>query len=204
MSTGTKVEGIFAESRDFAAFVDGYVNYLKSSFDRVDAATWNALADQLDRCADRGGTLFLIGNGGSAATASHMANDFIKMSELSRKRKYRVLSLTDNVSAITAIGNDYGYEQIFVKQLENLATSKDLVLGISVSGNSPNVVKALEWARERGMSTVGFLGFDGGKCKPLCDVPVVFPSIKGEYNVAEDAHMIMDHMLSTYLHFRNR
>jgi D-sedoheptulose 7-phosphate isomerase len=111
----------------------------------------------------------------------------------------RVVSLTDNVAVITALANDYGYEQVFVMQLEPLLRAGDVVVVISASGDSPNVVKAIEFARQRQAVTVGLTGFDGGRVGVICDVHVNVPCLAGEYGPVEDLHMIVDHVVMSYL-----
>ena len=142
--------------------------------------------------------MFFIGNGGSAATASHFAND-ISIGTNDYDEPFKALSLTDNVSIITAIGNDYGYEDIFVKQLQVLGRADDVVVGISASGNSPNLIKAFEYAKKVGIKTVAITAFDGGKLKTIADEGIHVPTDTKEYGPAEDAHMILDHLVSAYL-----
>jgi D-sedoheptulose 7-phosphate isomerase len=111
----------------------------------------------------------------------------------------KVVSLTDNVAVITALANDYGYDRIFVMQLEPLLAEGDVVVAISASGNSPNVVQAIEFANERKAVTVGLTGFDGGRLGELCEIHVHVPSARGEYGPVEDAHMVLDHLVMSYL-----
>ncbi len=141
--------------------------------------------------------LFLLGNGGSAATASHMACDLAKTSLMPGVKRIRAIALTDNVPLITAWGNDASFEDIFAEQLANLLQPGDLVIALSGSGNSPNVLRAVEAAKERGAITVGFTGHPGGKLKNLVDISVVVPSRRIEQ--AEDAHLILDHLVSVAL-----
>jgi D-sedoheptulose 7-phosphate isomerase len=147
---------------------------------------------------DRGHRVFFIGNGGSAATASHFANDFA-IGTRSPEKPFRAISLTDNVAAITAIANDDGYDQIFVKQLEVLMEDGDVVVAISASGNSPSVVKALELANLRGNHTVALTGFEtGGAIAALAKTVIHVKTRKGEYGPVEDAHMFLDHLMGSY------
>jgi D-sedoheptulose 7-phosphate isomerase len=134
------------------------------------------LAGQAERLADRlfgayeaGSRVFLIGNGGSASNASHFAQDLAKGSApgLDAERRLRAVALTDNASFLTALANDVGYERVFEQQLRTLAERGDLLIAISGSGNSPNVLRAVEWAREAGLETLGVTGFDGGKLRAL-------------------------------------
>lgn len=147
---------------------------------------------------ERRHTIFLFGNGGSAALASHMACDLGKGTAVSRRTKrVRVVALTDNIPTITAYANDTGYENIFSEQLKNLAQPGDVALAISCSGNSPNVVKALQVARTLKMTTIGIGGFAGGKMKSLCDIPLIVPS--ENMQVIEDLHLSIAHCLFTVL-----
>ncbi len=141
--------------------------------------------------------LFLLGNGGSAATASHMACDLAKTSSMPGVRRIRAIALTDNVPLITAWGNDASYENVFAEQLANLVQPGDLVIALSGSGNSPNVLRAVKVAKDVGARTVGLTGHPGGKLKGMVDISVVVPSRRIEQ--AEDAHLILDHLVSVAL-----
>ncbi len=126
------------------------------------------------RVYDSGGTVFVIGNGGSAANASHFAQDLAKgtLRDPTQVRRLRALSLTDNSSFMTALANDEGYEHIFVQQLKTFARPGDLLIAISGSGNSANVLRAVEWARNSKLTTIAFTGFDGGQLHSLADINV--------------------------------
>jgi len=143
-----------------------------------------------------GAMIYLAGNGGSASTASHWANDLNKAAKIAGQTPFRVLSLTDNVSWLTALANDEGYERSIAGQLENFAHPGDVLLVISASGNSPNLVRAVELARERGVVTVGLLGFDGGVLNHMVDERLLLPSRKGAYGLVESAHLLVCHLLS--------
>lgn len=137
--------------------------------------------------------IFIVGNGGSAANASHFATDLGKSSSDQLGKRFRVLSLTDNIAWITAIGNDYAYEDIFVRQLENHGRAGDVVIGVSVSGNSPNCVKALEWSKQNGLSTIAMVGAKRGKMAEIADQVLMINDT--HYGRVEDAEMGMLHML---------
>jgi len=141
--------------------------------------------------------VFIAGNGGSAATASHMANDLQWGLARLGTPGLRAIALSDNVPLLTAIANDRSYEDVFSVQLESLADAGDVLIVISGSGNSPNVVRAAEVARRKGLVTVGFLGMAGGKLRSMVDVPVVVPS--DDYGPIEDLHMMFDHLCTAYL-----
>ena len=135
--------------------------------------------------------IFFAGNGGSAATASHFTNDLVKGLSPGNVNRFKAFSLVDQVSVITALANDYDYSVIFSEQLKNYAEKGDLLVVISGSGNSPNVVKACEYAAEIGMKTAAFTGRDGGKLKTLCDLSIIAPIECMEK--IEDIHMLWEH-----------
>ena len=147
----------------------------------------------LKGACERGAQIFVFGNGGSAANASHFATDLGKGSSDKWPRRFRVLSLNDNVAWMTAIGNDYSYEDVFVRPLENYARPGDLALTMSVSGSSPNLVKAIGWAREHGLATVALIGDKRGKLAEVAEHVLVVPDT--HYGRVEDAQMTICHML---------
>jgi D-sedoheptulose 7-phosphate isomerase len=189
------VERLFRDRPEAADFADGYLAYLAQVFARIDRDAVALFVEALERARAEGATVFFCGNGGSAATASHFQNDLTRW----RTDPMKVVSLTDNVAVITALANDYGYDRIFVMQLEPLLAEGDVVVAISASGNSPNVVQAIEFANERKAVTVGLTGFDGGRLGELCEIHVHVPSARGEYGPVEDAHMVLDHLVMSYL-----
>ena len=144
-------------------------------------------------------TIFFAGNGGSAATASHFAQDLAALGKKTGKRGFMAISLTDNLPAITASANDYGYDNIFTAQMRELFKKNDVLVAISASGVSPNVVKAAELAKRSGGITVCLVGFDGGRLAKMCDHCVHVRTGQGEYGPVEDIHMILDHMITAYL-----
>lgn len=148
---------------------------------------------------ERGATIYTFGNGGSASLASHFACDLAKGTLISNngQRRFRVISLADNIPLMTAWANDHGYECIFAQQLENLVASGDIVLSISGSGNSPNVLRALAVAKDRGARTIGLTGFNGGKMKSLCDVCMILPS--DNMQIIEDFHLSVTHAISSVI-----
>jgi D-sedoheptulose 7-phosphate isomerase len=152
------------------------------------------------RARDEGRTVFIIGNGGSAATASHMANDLNKGAAVAGQRRFRALALTDNVPLITAWANDTRYEQIFVEQMANFIRPGDVLIAISGSGNSPNVIAALEWARGEGAVTIGLTGGSGGRLLGLVDCCLLVPSNRMEQ--IEDMHLVLAHAICVSV--RNR
>ena len=137
--------------------------------------------------------IFLIGNGGSAATASHFANDLLKSTVSEDKPRMRVFALTDNIPVMLAYANDCGYETIFAEQLDALATPGDVLIAFSGSGSSPNVLRALDLAQARGMTTIGLTGRDGGQMRDRCDVCLTAPCDPMEQ--IEDVHMVLTHLI---------
>lgn len=154
---------------------------------------WSRVCEALATARQRKATVFLAGNGGSAANANHLATDLIHGANAGGKGTFRVHALSANPSVLTCLGNDTGYENVFAKQLEALAQAGDLLLVFSGSGNSPNVLRALEAARRLKVFSISFLGFDGGKAKSLSDLALHFPI--HDMQVAEDLHMIAAHLL---------
>ncbi len=185
-------------SRDATTFARAYIEYLTNVLRAIDPNAIARFAETLLDARERGATVFFVGNGGSAATASHFAND-LAIGTNSYEKPFRVISLTDNQAIITAIGNDFGYDDIFLRQFQVLAKDGDVLVGISASGNSPNLVKVFDYARERGIKTVAITAFDGGKLKTIADQSVHVPTAPKEYGPAEDAHMVLDHLLGAYL-----
>lgn len=189
------------DPQDASGFVQNYFAQLNALLRSVELAEVQRFMDVLLATRERGGTVFIIGNGGSAATAAHMANDFgaVAFKRTDAVRPLRALSLADNMAFLTAIGNDDGYDQVFVRQLIVHYRPSDVLIAISASGNSPNAVAAAKWVREQGGVVVGMLGFDGGTLAGLCDIAIVAKADKGEYGLVEDVHMILDHVLTTWL-----
>ena len=182
---------------DPGAFAKAYIKYLQSVLQCVDTAEIGRFIETLLDARRRGVTVFFIGNGGSAATASHFANDLAYGSN-DYEQPFRAVSLTDNVPVLTALGNDFGYEEIFVRQLRVLGKQGDVLVGISASGNSPNVIKAFDYARSAGIKTVAITAFDGGKMKAMADEGIHVPTEPKEYGPAEDVHMVLDHLVGEH------
>ena len=159
---------------------------------------WPRIREAFALARKQGASVFLAGNGGSAANANHLATDLIYGANAGGKGAFRVQSLAANPSILTCLGNDTGFENVFAKQLEALARSGDVLLVFSGSGNSPNILRVLESARRLAVTSVAFLGFDGGKAKGLSDLVLHFPI--HDMQVAEDLHMIAAHLLLKAVH----
>lgn len=180
--------------------IESYLGRLRTALDQMPTDDLVTLSEALYRAYRDGKQVFTLGNGGSASTASHMAADLAKNTIGPNMRRFRIMSLNDNMALVSALANDIGYDEIFREQLVNLIQPGDLLIVITGSGNSPNVLRAMEYARERSALVSGLLGFDGGKALKLCDIPVLIPS--KDYGVVEDLHVIVNHMLVEY--FRER
>lgn len=190
---------LFVDSSSTREFVDGYFDYLAALAKTLDGSAIAAVVDIFIDAADAGHTIYFIGNGGAAATAAHWANDMGIGTRGGGEPWLKAVSLADNISVITALANDYGYEEIFVRQLQNLLQPDDVVMAFSVSGNSENVIKGIEYANELGARTIGFTGFDGGRLKELVDLSLHVPTPKGEYGPVEDLFQVVDHLVGSYL-----
>ncbi|MBN8473950.1 SIS domain-containing protein [Sulfuritalea sp.] len=185
-------------SPDPAAFADAYIKYLQSVLEGIEVKEIARFVETLLEARERGSTVFFVGNGGSAATASHFAND-LAFGTNDYEKPFRVISLTDNVPVLTALGNDLGYEEIFVRQLRVLGRPGDVLVGISASGNSPNLVRTFDYANSAGIKTVAITAFDGGRIKAMASEGIHVPTGPKEYGPAEDAHMVLDHLVGAYL-----
>jgi len=192
----------FANSRDLGEFVLGYFNYLNVLQTKLNVTNINDVINCFITAREKGKTIYFAGNGGSAATASHFAQDLGEVGRKANVKSFKTISLADNVSLITAIGNDYGYEKIFSIQLSGLFNKGDVLVVVSASGNSPNVIDAVKQANEMGGKTIGLVGFDGGKLLEMCDYVIHVKTNKGEFGPVEDLHMILDHMVTSFLVFK--
>jgi len=191
-----KIDGFFTENIE--QFSQSYFSYLKEIIDKVDLSEIKIFVELLLSARKSGATIFFIGNGGSAATASHFAND-LAFGTHEHEKPFKAISITDNVSVLTALGNDYGYGEIFVRQLKVYAEKGDVVVGISASGNSQNLISAFNYAKSSGIKTMALTAFDGGRMKVIADNCIHIPTEDKEYGPAEDVHMILDHLISSYL-----
>ena len=200
------VEKLYRKSERFSDFANGYFKYLYDLLNQIEISAIEAFVEELEDARANGNTIFLAGNGGSAATASHMANDIgIDVLKKGKSEKpFRVFALTDNVSVMSAIANDDGYDNVFVNQLKVHYRDGDKLAAISASGNSPNIVAAAEWVKNRKGKVIGLIGFDGGRLKDICDVIIHAKTPEGEYGPVEDIHMIIDHLISNWLIYKLR
>jgi len=162
-------------------------------------ASLEALVGKVEEVRRAGGTIYFCGNGGSASTAEHVATDLFNNTAKGDDGRILTHSLSSNLPSITALGNDFGYGDVFKRQLEGRLSDKDMLVAISASGNSPNVVFALDYANGMGVYTVAVVGFEtGGKAKEIADLAIHIKTEKGEYEHVEDMHMIVGHVLIGY------
>ena len=179
-------------------FIEKYKIKLKKQIDLINPSEIELLINNLIRCAQNNSSVYIIGNGGSAATASHMQNDL--GSGLKRRGilDLDILSLCDNLSVITALANDISYQDIYYLQLKDTIKANDILIAISCSGTSPNIIKAVDYSKSIGATIVGFTGFDGGSLLELSDINFHVDTEKGEYGIVESAHVIINHILYSY------
>ena len=177
-----------------------YLSQVSATLEKLSVETVAQVVEVLEGARTKGQRVYIFGNGGSAATATHFACDLSKGAISEGKPRIKALSLCDNLSLISAWANDTAYENIFAEQLENLIETGDIAIGISGSGNSQNVLNGVKVAKAKGAITVGFIGFDGGKLKDLVDIPLVVSNNNMEQ--VEDVHLLLGHVIITCLRRR--
>jgi D-sedoheptulose 7-phosphate isomerase len=178
---------------EIKSYIDKEIGVLKA----LDISSINAVMEAIVEAYYNNARIYIFGNGGSAATASHFQNDFNKGVSERLEKKFNFVCLNDNVPTIMAIANDFGYEFVFEYQLKGRLTENDLVIAISGSGNSGNVLRAIKYAKSCNVKTVGITGFDGGKLAKLVDVSFNAPI--HDMQITEDIHMILDHLMMSIL-----
>ena len=172
----------------------------KEVLSNLDLKLIENLAIKIDETRKSNNFIFVAGNGGSSSTASHFVNDLVKATRKSNRHPFiKAISITDNVPLITAISNDINYSDIFKFSLESLASPGDMLIVISASGNSENLIKAVEYSNQNNIYTSGLLGFDGGVLNKILNLPNLVNTPSGEYEMVENMHMIICHLISTYL-----
>jgi D-sedoheptulose 7-phosphate isomerase len=177
-------------------FAEQYRTDVMKTIDLIDTPKVHQAIDWFAQARDAGRHIFVCGNGGSASTASHFACDIVKGASYNREQRFRIMALTDQLATLTAYANDVSYDSVFVEQLRNFAQSGDLFMGISGSGNSPNVIRAMEYANSIGCKTIALTGRDGGKLGPMAKLNIQVPV--PHMGRIEDAHMIVCHMIGYY------
>jgi D-sedoheptulose 7-phosphate isomerase len=179
-------------------FVIDYLSKLKLILDSINPEVISDIVNTLEETIVNKSRIYIIGNGGSSATASHMANDLGAGLRRREIVNFDVVSLGDNSPVVTAIANDIGYENIFYMQMKGLINPSDIVIAISCSGESPNILKAVEYAQGLGCKIVGVTGFNGGYLKEISDISFHVDAPNSEYGLVEDTHMILDHIIYSY------
>jgi D-sedoheptulose 7-phosphate isomerase len=177
--------------------IQDYISQLHKTLDELPESQIIEVIDILHEARLSQRQIFIMGNGGSASTASHFVCDLSKNTRKSHLPNYRVIGLTDNMAVLSALANDEGYENVFSQQLVSFVRPGDVVIAISASGNSPNVLKATELANQMGARTVGMTGFDGGKLAKLVEIDVHVPSKIIEH--VEDIHLMLEHLITKAL-----
>ena len=175
------------------SFPQLYKDELLKAIASIDLEKVQQTIEILTRARDEGRRIFVCGNGGSASTASHFATDLVKGASFGRPARFRIMALTDSLPTITAYSNDVGYECVFVEQLKNFAEPGDIVIAISSSGNSPNVLRAVEYGNATGCQTIALSGRDGGRLGPLAQLNIQIAH--GHTGRIEDLHMVVLHMI---------
>lgn len=176
-----------------------YKQKIDDLFELIDFDILERITEEIVNAYKNNKTIYVAGNGGSAATASHYQVDFGFFVRYFKKKRIKVRSLTDHSPLMTAIGNDNSFDEVFTQQMQDHFETGDVLIAISASGNSLNVVKAAEYASKRGGTSIGLVGFEGGKLKDACDICLFTPNPKGDYGPIEDLHMIICHLLVSYL-----
>ena len=189
---------IVKKNNKISNFAKSYFNRLSEIFNNIDFQKLEKLEKLLLKTRNARANIFVFGNGGSAATASTMANDlgFDIIKKTKTKIPFKIFSLADNNPVITAISNDVGYENVLINQLKIHHKKKDIAIMISASGNSKNLIKATKWIKAKGGYVFSFLGFDGGILKKISNDYILVKSIKGEYGPVEDIHLMINHILA--------
>jgi len=183
---------------EYITQINAYYDKLKDSINLIDRTEINNAINCLVNARDNKKYIFIMGNGGSASTASHFAGDFNKGLSLNREKRFRFYCLNDNAATVLSLANDVAYEAIYVEQLKNFLSEGDLVVAISGSGNSQNVINAVEYAKEKGNTVIGLTGYNGGKLHQLSDIKLHIPV--NDMQIVEDLHMVFDHLIMSILY----
>jgi len=179
-------------------YFKSYKKRLINLIENIDDSILEEIIATMEKTLATESKIYVIGNGGSSATASHMMNDFGVGLRRRKIRNFNILSLGDNTPVLTAAANDLGYDSIFKIQLEGLLKEDDVIIAMSCSGNSPNIVNAVEYAKSIGSTIIGLTGFHGGRLKEMSDINFHVNVDNDEYGLVEDVHMILDHIIYTY------
>jgi phosphoheptose isomerase len=183
--------------KKFENFINNYLQELTDSIKDSDLAAIKKASDKIYETVKKKSTIFVCGNGGSAAISNHYVCDYLKFLRQHTKLKPKVISLSSNLETITAISNDFNYDQIFKYQAESLFEKNDLLIVVSSSGNSKNVKEVVKFSKKKGVKVIGFSGFDGGYLKKNSDISIHIPA--KNYGISEDAHHILMHVILQYM-----
>lgn len=183
---------------NYSTQIKDYIDLERSILEKLDVNEIDRALNLLVETLNNEGTIYIFGNGGSSSTASHFVNDFNKGVSEYLEKKFNFICLNDNVSTLMAIANDIGFEEVFRFQLKNRLKKNDIIIAISGSGNSKNVINAVEYAKENGNQIIGLTGYNGGKLKELSDINLHVPV--NSMQVTEDIHMIFDHLMMSILY----
>jgi D-sedoheptulose 7-phosphate isomerase len=194
-----KLDEIFQAGANPAAYTSAYCKHLSDLLANLDTKAMARIIEAFDDASRRDRAIFFAANGGSAAMASHWVNDLVVGSYVENQPTFRAYCLSDNVASITAIGNDQCFEEIFVQQLRVDLKPGDIVFAMSVSGNSENVLRAVDFAHANGAKTMGICGMDGGQLKERCDIALHISTTADEYGPVEDIFSVVDHIVISYL-----
>ena len=170
-----------------------YRKLLQQTLNDIDLDSVGLMTEIFLQARESGSRIYTMGNGGSAANASHAAGDFLKGASFGLEKRFNIICLNDNIPSLMAIANDIGWDDIFIEPLRNFLKPDDVVIGISGSGNSKNILKAINFTKEIGAKSIGMTGFDGGKLKKVCDLSIHSPAMDME--IAEDVHMAVFNMV---------
>lgn len=184
--------------KNYTDQIDAYYTRLKTTVDKIDRNEINRAMEALKEARDGRKYVFIMGNGGSASTASHFAGDFNKGLSLNKEKRFRFVCLNDNAATVLSLANDVAYDAVFVEQLKDFLSEGDVVMAISGSGNSANVVRAAEYARECGNQVIGLTGYSGGRLMALSDISLHVPI--DDMQVVEDLHLVFDHLMMSILY----
>lgn len=198
----SKLARLFDASDSMAAYAKSYLEHMGDVLRSVDVDAVSQATAAIERCAADDKTFFVMGNGGSGAVAAHWVNDLGANTVAPGKPGFRTISLSDNPCAITAIANDASYDEIFSIQLAAAMRPGDVVMALSVSGNSPNVLRGVDYANAHGGTTIGCCGMDGGALMQRAAIAIHIPSSKDEYGPVEDLFSVVMHIMQTYIAMR--
>ena len=191
-------------AKSIEKFALNYFEYMSELYSQIDVDIFKQFEKQFDELLKKNKTLFIIGNGGSATTSTSMANDlgFDILKKTKIKKTFKMMSLTDNISALTAISNDLSFNEVFTSQLKIYFEKGDKILIFSASGNSTNVINAANLVKKKGGKVMSVVGFDGGKLKRISDICLHVPSNKGEYGPVEDLQLTFNHILAHWYQYK--